>query len=198
MLYKAYVYNWSLKMPKESDDSKPSVEVKLERIIRRKNKKIRNLYIIIAVVVAVFVGAGAFGYVKYDRLASENKKLSNPDESAKQETQRLIDKLSKLTDLPTDESPTIATVTDVEKLKNQQFFEKAQNGDKLFVYNKAKEAILYRPSTEKIIKIGPISSGTSSPDKQEGVKSSTSTSSATDNTAQQPATSTGEQSTPAQ
>lgn len=73
MLYKAYVYNWSLKMPKESDDSKPSVEVKLERIIRRKNKKIRNLYIIIAVVVAVFVGAGAFGYVKYDRLASENK-----------------------------------------------------------------------------------------------------------------------------
>lgn len=185
-------------MPKESDDSKPSVEVKLERIIRRKNKKIRNLYIIIAVVVAVFVGAGAFGYVKYDRLASENKKLSNPDESAKQETQRLIDKLSKLTDLPTDESPTIATVTDVEKLKNQQFFEKAQNGDKLFVYNKAKEAILYRPSTEKIIKIGPISSGTSSPDKQEGVKSSTSTSSATDNTAQQPATSTGEQSTPAQ
>lgn len=110
----------------------------------------------------------------------------------------MIDKLSKLTDLPTDESPTIATVTDVEKLKNQQFFEKAQNGDKLFVYNKAKEAILYRPSTEKIIKIGPISSGTSSPDKQEGVKSSTSTSSATDNTAQQPATSTGEQSTPAQ
>lgn len=64
----------------------------------------------------------------------------------------IMEKLSRIIVLP-EEVPSIATVTDVEKLKNEPFFAKAQNGDKVIVYSQAKRALLYRPSENKIIDI---------------------------------------------
>lgn len=62
-------------------------------------------------------------------------------------------------ELPAGEQPTLATVADQEKLKGQDFFSHAQNGDKLLIYPKAKKAILYRPSTGKIIEVTNLTSG---------------------------------------
>ena len=59
-------------------------------------------------------------------------------------------------ELPTDETPTIATIADKDKLKDQPFFSKAENGDKILAFNKAMLAILYRPSVNKIINVAPI------------------------------------------
>ena len=81
------------------------------------------------------------------------------------ENQLLIDEVGKLIALPTDEKPTIATITDVEKVKDQVFFRNAQNGDKVLIYVNAKKAILYRQSQKKVIEVGPIniSQASSSP-----------------------------------
>ncbi len=65
-------------------------------------------------------------------------------------------------DLPTDEEPVFATVSDVEKINSQKFFAKAQNGDKVLVYNKNKKAILYRWSTNKLIEVSTLADSVSS------------------------------------
>ena len=54
----------------------------------------------------------------------------------------LIAEVGKLVILPTDEEPTIATVTDLTELQKQEFFRQAKIGDKVIIYVKAGKAIL--------------------------------------------------------
>jgi hypothetical protein len=79
--------------------------------------------------------------------------------AAQTEAQTLISQIGKLTDLPQGETPTVATVTDITKLKDQPFFTNAKNGDKVLIYTTAKKAYLYRPSTNKLINIAPVNLG---------------------------------------
>lgn len=74
-----------------------------------------------------------------------------PSETAK-ELEGLV---SRHMSLP-KESPSIARVSDRGALAAQEFFKKAENGDKVLIYKNAKLAVLYRPSTDKIINVGPI------------------------------------------
>lgn len=61
-----------------------------------------------------------------------------------------VEILNKMIVLP-NELPSIATVTDKEKLADQPFFQKAENGDKVIIYSQSKRAYLFRPSEQKII-----------------------------------------------
>lgn len=75
--------------------------------------------------------------------------------------------------LPTGEVPTIAVVSDKTKLSGQVFFANAQNDDKVLIYPKARKAILYRPSTRKIIEVGPVNiSATEAPKEVAGASAS--------------------------
>jgi len=58
--------------------------------------------------------------------------------------------------LPTGETPTLATINDSSKLKSQAVFSNAQNGDKVLVYAKAQKVIVYRPSADRIVDVGPL------------------------------------------
>jgi hypothetical protein len=109
----------------------------------------------IAVAAAIIVLVSAFGsaYYFYTRYAELTK---NPDAQAQKEVETLVLKVGKLMELPKDESPTVATIADVSKLKDQAFFKNAANGDKLLAYTKSMQAILYRPSIDKIISVAPI------------------------------------------
>ena len=121
--------------------------------------KVKKSYLIIALLVLIIGAGGVFGYHQYDKVKQENKRLSDPQASAAAETERIKNEVSKLIDVPTDEQPTIASVVDASKLNNQPFFAKAQNGDRVLMYAKAKKAILYRPSTKKIVEVAPINLG---------------------------------------
>lgn len=82
---------------------------------------------------------------------------------AKEEIKSLIEKVGNIIELPQGETPTIATVTDLSKLRDQPFFSNAKLGDKVLVYAAAKKAFLYRPSTDKIIEVGPVSTSSPTP-----------------------------------
>lgn len=61
------------------------------------------------------------------------------------------------------EEPTIATITDREKLKDQAFFARAENGDKVLIYAQAKKAFLYSVKTGKVLEIAPVNIGQNPP-----------------------------------
>lgn len=115
------------------------------------NKKI--LYGAIGVVVVITIAISVYFYFQYQSLQS---KLQNPNTALGEVNRQLLEKVGKLIELPTGEDPTIATINDIEKLKNQPFFARAKNGDKLIVYNNARKAYLYDPTTEKLVDVAPV------------------------------------------
>ena len=110
----------------------------------------------IGAIVLVAVVSASYFYAKY---RDAQFRLTNPTAAAQQEVKQLLSKIGAFMQLPTDEEPTVATVTDPEKLKDQPFFAGSQNGDKVLIYTKARKAILYRPSTNKIIDVAPVNIG---------------------------------------
>lgn len=160
----------------------------LQRAVRRKNKQIKRLYIVMAVLFVLLLGGAIFAGLQYKSLKDENARLSNPEESAKVETQKLKEEVAKLVDIPMDEEPTIASVVDASKLQDQPFFAKAENGDRVLMFANAKKAVLYRPSTGKVIEFAPITTN----ETQATEKAETKSKSAKPNATQQP----GVESTP--
>lgn len=120
------------------------------------NKKSLNLkkkHIILGILVFFVLcafGAATYYYVQYKELKN------NPNKVAQDEAKAIVAKISKLMTLPTDEQPTLATVLDKEKLKDQPFFKDSQNDDKIVIYTQAKKAIIFRENEGKIINVGPI------------------------------------------
>lgn len=107
--------------------------------------------------------ATAFAYrTKYVQLARASGIGANPSAASAKTTDQLIEEISQLITLPTGEKPTVATVADPEKLKSQPFFAQTVVGDKVLIYPKAHEAILYRPSEHKLIAVGPFSANVTS------------------------------------
>lgn len=117
--------------------------------------KIKN--ILIAVLVLFLLGAAAATYYFYNEYQKVKK---NPDLISQKEVKSVTAIISKYMDLPTDEQPTIATVTDKEKLKDQDFFKKVENDDKILIYTNARKAILFRPSTGRVVEFAPLILGT--------------------------------------
>jgi len=94
----------------------------------------------------------------YVHTKNQLNAAKNPTAAGKTEADKIINQIKGTVAVPTGETPTLATVQDINKLKNQTFFKHAQNGDKVLIYTKAGEAILYRPSTKKVIEFAPVSS----------------------------------------
>jgi C4-dicarboxylate-specific signal transduction histidine kinase len=143
-------------------------------MLKRQKKLI--LWLVIAILFIAAVGTAAYYVKRYHDSQQQVKKLSsNSQQAAQDQNQQLINKIGKLTPLPTGETPTIATVTDITKLKDQPFFANAVNGDKVLIYTQAKKAYLYRPSTNKLINIAPVNLGATTPATQTPAPTGTAT-----------------------
>ncbi len=115
------------------------------------NKKV--IFIFVFLLIAGLLASSIYFFMKYKGAMAE---LGKKNDDPKQEVIAILDKVGKLIELPTDEEPTVATVTDKEKLKEQKFFSKAENEDKVIIFVKAQKAILYRPSWNKVIEVARI------------------------------------------
>lgn len=92
----------------------------------------------------IFVFGVLVGFCVYQVWQMKQlQKMTTSDEA-------VMEQLSSMIVLP-EELPSIATVTDKEKLGDQPFFQGAENGDKVIIYQGAKRAYLFRPSERKII-----------------------------------------------
>lgn len=123
-----------------------------------------NLNIVLGLVgVLVLIAALGSAYYFYDRYQKSQDEIStlvnDPQAVVQKQTEELLADIGKVVDLPEGENPTVATVNDSTKLKEQPFFSEAENGDKVLIYTEAKKAFLYRPSTKKIIEIAPVNIG---------------------------------------
>lgn len=113
------------------------------------NKKKLLNYIFLLVFLVLL---GLSGYL-YRQLSIE-KKTNNSTESIK-EAEMLKAKVGKLAILP-DEMPVVGTINDKDKFKDQPFFAKAENGDKILIFSESKKAFIYREKDNLIINSGPI------------------------------------------
>ena len=180
---------------------------KVEKIVEgvgesRKRRKNSGKLLTIALIVFIAllaIGVGFLGY-NYINMQKEIKNLKDPKAAealAKQEVQRVVEKVGAHMILPKGEEPTLASITDIDALKKEQpFYEGAENGDQILVYKNAKIGIVYSPTKDKIVKVGPVvfqedtSGTTTSPTSSDSSSSSTSsrssdgydTSSSSDNT----------------
>lgn len=124
--------------------------------------------IIILVLLILVLSATTFYFYRNSKI-SQSSGSKNIDQT---EAKALSEKVGKLIMLPTDEIPTIATVSDPEALKDQSFFADAKKGDKVLIYSNAKRAILYDPVANKIITVAPLDTKNQNPNPTQ-TKSST-------------------------
>ncbi len=108
---------------------------------------------------------GANGYFSY-RLYFAAK--SPAVETSQQQIAGIIDAVSKLIVLPTDETPTIATVTNLADVQKEwpELFANAKVGDKVLIYARSQKAILYDPTANIIVQLAPLTMGTASSSSQ--------------------------------
>ena len=109
--------------------------------------RVGKVFMLLAGAVSVAsLGAAVFFYTEYRQAVREK----GPQQD---ELVAVLGKVEKLMELPAGETPTLATVADKEKLSEQSFFKNAENGDKILIYTESGRAILYRPSTGKIVDV---------------------------------------------
>lgn len=99
----------------------------------------------------LFAGTSVYFYAQYAELRA------NPNKIAQDSTRDLVAKVGQLMVLPEGETPTVATVTDPSKLKDQPFFANTQEGDRVLIYTNARKAVLYNPSSNRIVEVAPLS-----------------------------------------
>jgi hypothetical protein len=69
----------------------------------------------------------------------------------------VLQAVSELMILPADQDPIIAMVADATRLQSEQaFYRGAENGDVLLVFPQSRQAIIYRPNSNKIVNAGPL------------------------------------------
>lgn len=116
--------------------------------------KIKSLFRVLPYIFLIILGAFLGIYTAQQK--PDWFGLAKGTAATQAEVDALVAQVGKLISLPSDEKPTVATVTDASKVKDQPFFTKAQNGDKVLIYQKAQKAILYRPSGNIIVEVGAV------------------------------------------
>ena len=136
----------------------------------------RRHFFWLLILAAAIVIAGVY------ELGRSSVYRAHPELASAEQATAILAKVGELIQLP-KEQPTMATIDDAASAKKAQpFLVNAENGDILIVYQNAQQAIVYRPSTNKLIAVGPVNN--SAPQKvspQAELVPATETASSTEN-----------------
>ncbi len=118
----------------------------------------RTMFLVVGVGILLVIAIAAAGV-----LYTQNRHLRQTAEQSSRmhsslTNDQVAQKVASVYDAPS-EKPSVAQVADKSKLSSQAFFQNAQKGDYVLIYPKAKIALIYRASTNKVVNIGPISTG---------------------------------------
>ena len=116
---------------------------------RSARSRVPGFVLLIAIALGVLIVVGLFA-------SFTSRGAVDPTHMSQSDIDALVAHVGALVLLPQGEVPTIATVTDLAALKGQAFFANAVLGDKVLMYPKAQEAILYDPQADKVIQIAPL------------------------------------------
>lgn len=122
---------------------------------QQKSRRFSKRTIIIASIALIL--CSVVGVVSYSYFINRDNGSEVKSATDIQDALALKGFVSQLIEVPANETPTMATVNDKTKLNNQEFFKNTENGDKVLIFEQAKKAYLYRPSTNKIIEVTLIS-----------------------------------------
>ena len=110
--------------------------------------------VILLLLVVVSAGSATYFYMQLQDLKANPQAVQGEEQVAE-----LLAEVGELIVLPENEQPTVATVSDVERLRDQPFFANAKNGDRVLIYTDARKAILYDPVAKKIVEVAPVNIG---------------------------------------
>jgi Mg2+/citrate symporter len=119
-------------------------------IVRNKFfRKVRPHQIISAVLFILLI-LSTFLYFR------EKNRLSEFTTQTSTEIEEVVSKVGKLILLPEDSKPSMATIQNVDVLRDEEpeFYENASNGDNILIY--PDQVIIYNPTENIIINVAPI------------------------------------------
>ena len=120
-------------------------------------------FVVLAVVILILAGFVVLINKNQASTPKTNASLAGKVDDQTKTNEDILKKVEKLTVVPENETPEIATIADTTKLGSQAFFSRAQNGDVVIVYRTAKRVVLYRPTENKIIETGPLTEPSPTP-----------------------------------
>ncbi len=112
----------------------------------------KNKRLVMWLVLLVMSSGLIYGYYSASRKLNI---LQGSESYSASEDQELVETIRKFFELP-DETPQVRTVGDVKDLKGQELFARAKKGDKALIFPKSKRALVFRPSTGKVIEYLPV------------------------------------------
>lgn len=158
----------------------PRLKPMTDHTMRKIESYILKYNLIPSLIVGCLVGLLLAGYLLYQFSqpylfnAVANKAVLNKDEMKK-----LVEEIGKIAKLPQREEPSIATVTDINKLRDQPVFADSKNGDRVLLYTNAQKVVIYDPISRKIVNIAPLTAGNAQAVNNTIVPSSSATPAAT-------------------
>jgi len=114
---------------------------------RRKYRRPHMNAIVLILVGLVILALAAVVVFQYLKL--------NSSEISQEIARKVQNEVSKLMILP-DEEALVSSVDDADATRQQPFFAQVENGDHVLIFVQAAKIVIYRPSTNKIINVGPI------------------------------------------
>jgi len=134
----------SLSIHKRLIRSIKNIPIDFKRTIKKTFFPNKKRTILSAALLIVIIEWIAFGFY-------EHQLQNSPQAIYKRSVETMTNQVNKYVSLPRDEQPVLATITDLTALPNEAFFSQAQNGDRILMYKKHQLAVLFRPSTGKVI-----------------------------------------------